>query len=46
MVLALILQMLQRLLGLLEDIRPPVAQLEAEIVQLAFFMKGSLSDGR
>ena len=35
MILALILEMLQRLLGLLEDVLAPVEQLQAEILPLA-----------
>src|SRR5580658_5009314 len=35
MILALILEMLQRLLGLLEDVLAPIEQLQAEILPLA-----------
>src|ERR1700726_3612692 len=45
MVLALVLEMLQRLLGLLEDILPPVEQLQAEIFPLALIHEGLFVGG-
>ena len=46
MLLGIVLQMLQRLLGRAEDLVAPVEQLAAEIGPLRSFMNGSSSDGR
>jgi len=45
MVLVLVMEMLQRLLGYLEDILPPASILSRKYSRWRSFMKGSLSEG-
>ena len=46
MILVVVLEMLQRFLGFLENVLPPIQQLMRKYSRCRSFMNGSRSDGR